>query len=142
MILNLACCFRKPRYRVRRIRNSRFTTPKTCSTFERTVDFVLSVLFFLLVRNVFLYIQISRISVKLIFITIYQVINSFRIMHIRSCRLDMVDKPGVFIDADMCLVAEMPLLMPVRNADDLREYLLLKIVIDKQLSETAERPFT
>ena len=63
-------------------------------------------------------------------------------MHIRSCRLDMVDKPGVFIDADMCLVAEMPLLMPVRNADDLREYLLLKIVIDKQLSETAERPFT
>ena len=110
MILNLACCFRKPRYRVRRIRNSRFTTPKTCSTFERTVDFVLSVLFFLLVRNVFLYIQISRISVKLIFITIYQVINSFRIMHIRSCRLDMVDKPGVFIDADMCLVAKIPLL--------------------------------
>ena len=58
----------------------------------------------------FLYIQISRISVKLIFITIYQVINSFRIMHIRSCSLDMVDKHGVLIDADMCFIAKVPLI--------------------------------
>ena len=39
MILNLAFCFSRPRYRVFRKRSCFFTTPNTCSTFARMDDF-------------------------------------------------------------------------------------------------------
>ena len=39
MILNLAFCFSRPRYRVFRKRSCFFTTPNACSTFARTDDF-------------------------------------------------------------------------------------------------------
>lgn len=42
MILNLAFCFSRPRYRVFRKRSCFFTTPNTCSTFARTDDFACS----------------------------------------------------------------------------------------------------
>ena len=45
MILNLACCFSSPRYRVFRKRSCFLTTPNTCSTFARTEDFARSAFF-------------------------------------------------------------------------------------------------
>ncbi len=42
MILNFASCFRRPRYRVFLNLSKPFTTPKTCSTLERTEDFACS----------------------------------------------------------------------------------------------------
>ena len=42
MILNLACCFSSPRYRVFRKCSCFLTTPNTCSTFARTEDFACS----------------------------------------------------------------------------------------------------
>ena len=42
MILNLACCFSSPRYRVFRKRSCFLTTPNTCSTLARTEDFAYS----------------------------------------------------------------------------------------------------
>ena len=42
MILNFACCFSSPRYRVFRKRSCFLTTPNTCSTFARTDDFTCS----------------------------------------------------------------------------------------------------
>ena len=39
MIFSLAVCFRRPRYRVFRYWNSRFTIAKTCSTLHLTDDF-------------------------------------------------------------------------------------------------------
>ena len=37
------------------------------------------------------------------------VFNDFRIMHIRCCCLDMMNKTGIFVNTDMSLAAKIPL---------------------------------